>query len=271
MKRGKLHELNWFVENHGVISRVTGGLLTTLFPHCVAFGDILYDYGILSPILLSSPVLSTSTWCAYFLCLHCSEFFILSVNTLSICISKSLEASNHICAVTFLQYLILLAFNLAINKPFWTMMISENIKWTPQRNNLFFLACILYPLQGRVAKWGINRTRNFVPVAWIHKPPTKLVSPFWGCVSTFGTAKGGMIILILWSLCPVAYGSFLFGCLIVTSNPTCLWKASGSPENKNVLPFLTFSLSHMPPSLWSPWFIRLLPLPHQAKSCPCFL
>lgn len=61
-----------------------------------------------------------------------------------------------------------------------------------------------------------------------------------------------MIILTLWSLCPMAEWSFLFGCLIVTSNPTYLWEASGSPENKHLLRFLAFSLLHLPPSLQSP-------------------
>lgn len=80
------------------------GTADHLFSHCIAFGDVSCDYGILSLILLSSSALN-STRCAYFLCLHCFQFF-SSVNALPICKSKSLEARDHICAVTFLQYLI---------------------------------------------------------------------------------------------------------------------------------------------------------------------
>ena len=111
---------------------------------------------IVSPVWLSSPVLSTGVWWAYcenvllFRMFHlfylfysyCLECFILSVSALPICISKSLEVRDHICAVIFVQYLIQREFNLAINKFLWMLMISENIKWTPQRNNLLSLYLI---------------------------------------------------------------------------------------------------------------------------------
>ena len=157
MERCRLHELNWDAEDHSVIQWGGGGFPTSSFSHFFATSALLYDYGILSPLWLSSPILSPWTWWENFLFLHCLEFVILSVNALPICISKHLEARDHICAVIFVQPLIGLEFNLAVNKFLCMMMISENIKWTPQRNNLLSLACVLYALQEGKAKWEISR------------------------------------------------------------------------------------------------------------------